>query len=495
MKSPLIIIVVLLLFISHVGAFGRITQGSTVYLDEVYDISSVTGWDSSGSQYLAWYGGFSPDAGVSPFLLELPPKRLVGEPSQYRYLIGSSVFGSRLGEWHQYYPAFSNVTERHGNTLAFIVEKTRPIVLTATNVTGVVSYVVGGNDTVIVVPDKILPEVRVADYLLARGDDFGIPVYSTTNAWLFGRVDKLYNYRSVNSSVELRKDLISVMEPGDYTLILQTPTLEPDYFMVRFNEEPNTIEWFDTSSFTVRKIQADGFSPRVFLEKMREIIPNSRDSFQEYNLTIQDPAVSIVSVDERYAGGISILDVRGYTNTNPGTTISLILDEERQIYPHEIAAHTYTGVAKGEFNGYMRYYQIYVPIAWDDMAPGMHTIKATTDIGGEMYYDFPIFEMPADSYRPNATLKYINDRNPWVPTPTPEVRVTTVIQKVVVTQTVLVNVTPSKQQLDDAASAALGSLVTTALIWCGMIAGILIIAGYGLHVWKKGQRFKKRGLS
>jgi len=491
MKSPLIVILVLLLFISPVIAAGRIAQGSTVYLGEVYDVSSVTGWDSSGSQYLAWYGGLSPDNGVAPFLLELPPKRLVGEPSQYRYTIDPATFGSRLGEWHQYYPAFSNVTERHGNTLAFIVEKTRPIVLTATNTTGVVSYVVGGNDTIIVVPDKILPDMRVADYLLARGDDFGIPVYSTTNAWLFGRVDGLYNYRSVNSSVELRKDLIAVMEPGDYTLVLQTPTSESDYFTVRYNEELNTIEWFDTSSFTVQKIVADGFSPRVFLEKMREIIPNSRDSFQEYNLTIQDPAVSIVSVDERYAGGISILDIRGYTNTNPGTAISLILDEDRQIYPHEIAAHTYTGIAKGEFNGYMRYYQIYVPIAWDDMAPGMHTIKATTDIGGEMYYDFPIFEMPADSYRPNATLKYINDRNPWIPTPTPEVRVTTVIQKVVVTQTIRINVTPAQQQLDDAAASALNTLVLSAIKIVLIVVGVVAVSWYGLHVWKKARRFKK----
>ena len=290
----LFVILALLLIAIPVSGYDRIAQGSTVYIGETYDISGTTGW----AEQIAWYGEsgrYSSDS--TPIqILNLPNQAHTAQASQYYYTISNDVFGDHLGGWYQYYGAETG--DEHGNLLAFYVEKTRPIKITSTNTTtGMISYIVCGNDTYVKTPDNILPEVRVADYLLARGDDFDIPVYNTTNAWLFGRISGLYNYRSVNNSVELRKDLILGMETGDYTLVLQTPTTE--YFTVRYNEELNTIEWFDEDWFVVRKIHADGFSPRVFLDKMREIIPNTRDTFREYNLTIQDPSVSIVSVDER----------------------------------------------------------------------------------------------------------------------------------------------------------------------------------------------------
>jgi hypothetical protein len=62
MKSPLIIILVLLLFITPVFAYERITQGSTVYVGSTYDISGASGYCTQ----IAWYGKYAIESSGAP---------------------------------------------------------------------------------------------------------------------------------------------------------------------------------------------------------------------------------------------------------------------------------------------------------------------------------------------------------------------------------------------------------------------------------------------
>jgi hypothetical protein len=133
--------------------------------------------------------------------------------------------------------------------------------------------------------------------------------------------------------------------------------------------------------------------------------------------------------------------------------------------------------------GYLRYYQVYIPINKYQMTNGMHTVKGWTAIGGEVYADFPVSELPADSYVPNATLKYIGDRNPWVPNLT--IPDPVIIEKEVIRE-VAVEVTPrpevvyeqqlkAQQAIDKMFWDAVADIVKLGVILGAIVAGLMYI--------------------
>ena len=195
----------------------RIGQGSIVYLDEKYDISGVTGW----TDQLAWYGEYvdAPNSDIAPYIITLPGRTHTSKTSQYYFVVDSAIFKNRLGKWFQYY---NSERERNGNLLAFDVHYQRPVRFNETNTPGTISYDITNEATIVVSPEPyILEDVKVADYLIARGDKMNISVEENTNAWLFGRLDSLYDYHSINGSIDIQKEYFSGMEPGSYKLILQ----------------------------------------------------------------------------------------------------------------------------------------------------------------------------------------------------------------------------------------------------------------------------------
>jgi hypothetical protein len=234
----------------------------------------------------------------------------------------------------------------------------------------------------------------------------------------------------------------SNLETGSYKLLLQKKNSSYSDFTVRYDTERDVVEWFDPKLFVVHELSLSGLAPIVALEKIKEIFPDSKDTYSLHTFEVQEPSITISRRDTIYVNGSTVLDIRGYTNAIPGTNITLTLDEDKQT-PRTLPIYTFHGYAEGNFDGNMRYYQIYVPIRPMDMTNGMHTLKATTGIGGEMLADFPISEFPADSYVPNASVKYIGDRNPWIPTPTPEV-ITVVKEIPGPTVTIIVTVTPEE---------------------------------------------------
>jgi len=452
--------------------YERITQGSVVYLDETYDISGVTGWADS----IAWYGKYAtdPEDDITPYAIKLPGLWRTAEKSQYYYTIDNVTFGDKTGWWFQFYGTKRVDGEEHGNLRAFYVYGKRPIRTNQTNTTGVISYNTTGNETLVKdIAPFILPEKPVSDYLVARGCNLTIPANTTMRIWIFGRVNGLYGMEDVDGNVTVADKLVRTLEPGSYKLLMQNPTVAKDFFTIRYVESENKIQWFDPKTFTVGNIRLDGLSPYVCMEKLKGIFPHTKDEYSIYNLAVQDPVITINRRDTVYVNGSLVLDIRGYTNANKGTKISLVVDPEDQT-ARTLQKNTCIGEAIGDNLGAMRYYQIYVPIYPERMRLGMHTIKATTEIGGEAYADFPISELPADSYIPNATVHYVGDRNPWVPTPTPIIKE---VVKVVPgpTITVIKEVAPSQEQTEKAQQKAVGDTVLYWLILAGVFISVYLI--------------------
>ena len=162
----------------------RIAQGQNVYLNDTIDITGE-GWGRG----LAWYGTYG-EYDDAQYVYEFTDYSPHGELSHF--WIDPSIFAQRLGKWYQYY---GNATETRGNLNAFkVVAGYRNSTLTFPNGT-VVNQSVGISPTQIpqVIPQpSVLPEVHVADYLLAIGDPFVVKTYGSAQVWIFGRVDHTY---------------------------------------------------------------------------------------------------------------------------------------------------------------------------------------------------------------------------------------------------------------------------------------------------------------
>jgi hypothetical protein len=163
----------------------------------------------------------------------------------------------------------------------------------------------------------------------------------------------------------------------------------------------------------------------------------------------------------------------------PGTRLTFYLDETRQVKPK-----AYNTTAIGENLGDMRQYQVYIPLYWNDLAPGMHTISGYTPLGGKVFADFYVNIMPNDSFVPDNTVKWVNDRNPYIPPVT-----VTVPVEVTVPVTVTVTITPDQDQLNRTAyeQQKIVAAENDAKYWawvyyCGEIGAGLVIVVIGLYL-------------
>lgn len=433
-----------------------ISQGDKVYINDTIDISGVV----PPYPKLAYWNGYdSYDANAS-YIIDLPPYR----SAYYNFYIDPSIFETRTGKWYKYNDKF----EGHGNTLAFIVypQSYKNITTRYQNGTIInISEMILNNYSETEIPIQPPVEIRhVSDYLIARGDEFNIATTNKTNLWLFGRLDKLYDYKSVNSTlINIPKDVLSGFGSGQYTMLAQTTGNKSSNFTVIYDDSTNSIKWFDPISFTIKQISIDGLTPRLVYDKFVAIIPETLDTFKTYSLELQEPSIEISSISEmdtvnytinsagntEYNTNISYIHVKGYTNVAIGSTLKFIIDEEQQT-PRTLYSHTTTAVAGGSKNpGDMRWFDVVIPIEKYGLALGPHTVTAYTNLSDAgATYTFNIYASPPNSYVERKTIRYISGRNgpeEFVPTPTPVVQ--TVTQIVTVPVTIMVPVTPSNEQV------------------------------------------------
>jgi hypothetical protein len=463
----------------------RIVQGQEVYVNDTIDISGQ-GWGSG----LAWYGKYSE--------YDLPQYIYVFTPYKHdvqNFYLNPDLFATKTGMWYQYY---GNTSEPRGNTSAFkVINAFRNYTMILPNGTTLYSSIGIFNETPqeIKVSPPILPEVHKSDFLISHGD----PLVSNINRiWIFGRVDGLYGRFGNLSSDEINK-----LESGSYTLVQQEKG-NNTIIDVGYNPAIDSF-WRSEYDITVgpRAITSSikGSQPRLNMEKFYNLIRYTDDKIQTYSMEVEDPMVSVVRIDEvdvglripiSYELGMTLLDVRGYTNAQNGTVITLVMDPDKQTV-RTLKGNTYTTVALRSSPGNMSIYQCYIPINKNQMPNGIHTVKVSAALGGSMLHDFVISELPADSYVPNATLKYIGDRNPWVPTPTPEV--VTVVQTKVVEKIVTVEVTPPQEMLNEAQKRAVddkvGEIVKNAAIAIGIVIALFLVGRFAYRVYTKRKWYKE----
>jgi hypothetical protein len=319
-----------------------------------------------------------------------------------------------------------------------------------------------------------------------------IKTNTTTNIWLFGRVDQLFDFKSTNeTSVDISNELLSGFEPGSYTVLMQTVGNRSRDFTTKYDPSSQEIKWFDAKTFTIQSVPTLGLSPQVLLEKFQQIIPNTLDSFSKYKMELQSPYIEIQSISEKvtanetineagiteYYTNVSYIEVKGYTNVAIGSTLKFIIDEKQQT-PRTLKSHTTTAVAGGSKNpGDMRWFDVTIPLYKYNMPIGSHDVTAYTNLSDAgTTYTFVIYDTPLNSYVPPKTIRYVSGEygpQEFVPTPTPIVQ--TVTQIVTVPVTIMIPVTPSNEQVKEQQKIIADENLkwTTSII----IIGLLIVGG------------------
>lgn len=428
-----------------------IYQGDKVYLNTTIDISGV----APPYPYLAYWDGVDMYDSPPSYNFSLPDTK----KGYYQFWVDPEIFGQRLGRWYKYNGEF----EPQGNNLAFVVVPydfynytIRYPNGTLVNSSEIIEAVY--EDKPPIKEASLLPDRHEADYIVAKGDPIVWPD-GGYRLWVFGRVNGIYDY--AGSTIPAAD--VETLESGRYTLAVHVPGGNT-VFEARYANNTLYPAFYGKSAVPVF-----GLTPPLVLERLKTMLADTDDSLYEYMMEVDTPYITIRQADETVRDGLDYLDVRGYTNVANGTEITVTLDSKY------MKGFKGTGTAVRTSPGNLSYYRVYVPFNWDELAADArnHTLIAKTAIGGSVEKDFKVSLLPPDSFKPNASIKYIEDRNPFVPTPTP-----VVVEKVVtrtVERIVTVEVTPPDEQVYAQQKKAVDDKWWETIVVVGQLFGLLVV--------------------
>lgn len=431
----------------------EVHQRDTVYWGDTCDLSLVNGWYDK--------------------LIHADTGKVVDISAyQYRILIDSDTFPE--GEWDQW----SDFDEGHGNTVSFFVKAVRPPTNTTESLPNPVE------DTTTVQPyTQPIPIKHVSDILIARGDPLNV-AFKKAKIWIFGTSAGYYDFMTVDNSIVLNESVVKKFSAGTYYMVVEQPGEGKPEFTMRYVPTSESIEYFDASQFKIMSISLLGLDPLTRLTKFRQIRDLSTDSFTEYKLEIEDPYIEITSLNQQYINNTYFSQtIRGYTNVKIGTLLTFVVDKDRK---GTAAYSTFHTDARGSTNpGDMRYFEMTVPLLWENYGAGHHTVTATTAIGGSMNVDFDVYESPEHSFIPNNTIKYVNGSEWKEPVIIEKTVIVTIVQPTPTPKTVYVNVTPSIETQEQVQYAANVKFAQTAAIVGVAAVVVLGVSVYVLWTWKR----------
>lgn len=407
----------------------EVYQRDTIYWGDVCDLALVEGW----------YGKLIHESGkivdVSSFT--------------HKILIDPKVFP--VGEWYQWADFDEN-----DRTFAFYVQEKRPMRVN-------ISPLVNTTTPSIKPYTQPIPIKHVGDILVARGDPLNIQ-FRNAKIWIFGRILGYYDYKTINNTIVLNVSDIQRLEPGTYTLVAEEYDNKSPNFFFRYDPENDRFEYFDPAQFKVMYVDMIGLDPRTRLERFRQIQKYTPDYFTEYTLIVEDPRLEITDLSQQYINKTTFSQtVRGYTNVRRGTVLTFIIDEDVQRRSGQDYS-TFKTLAMGSDNpGDMRWFELTMPLLWENYDAGHHSITGTSAIGGSISVDYDVYEAPEHSFIPNNTIKYMNGSE-WRADPTPLIIEKVVTQEIIKVVTKEIPVPPPQESVDKAQTAALFSLVTTILV-------------------------------
>lgn len=426
-----------------------IQQGDDVYIGDYVDVSGFC----AGYLELAYWDGYD--------MYDEPPTYNFtfanGKKAYTNFYVDPAAFEGKYGRWFKYNREY----ESRGNNLAFIVYPKEYRNVSATFQNGTVVY---ENKTEeyeyreFSVEERLLPIKKVNDYIISSEEHFNLTTEGLSALWLFdGKSNNIIYTTSKTGNLIIKASDIDSLEPGNYKILIQKAEDNESNFDVIYNQAEHKIKWFDESVFDVHELNTDNMVPEVAIKKLVEIFPKTDDTYTVKTLTISDPEITVNSMEEMYIGAaksilkdsdvrgnVSVMEVKGYTNVRDGVGISITLDEDTTD-PRDIKRMTYHTTAIGDDLGEWRQYRVYVPLYWDSLEPGMHTLVTRTELGGFVNADFPVIEAPPDSYQPPEVVRWVGDENPWKANLT----YVTVIEtkEVVVTKEIIKEVGPTDEQV------------------------------------------------
>jgi len=212
------------------------------------------------------------------------------------------------------------------------------------------------------------------------------------------------------------------------------------------------------------------------------------DDWKEYNLTVQNPSIEITELEQvSWTENQTFLHLLGYTNTQNGTRLTFTLDKDKQT-ARSLKYSQFNTTAEGTGSGDMRWYEIAIPLIWENTYVGEHSVTANTSVGGEMKYDYHIWQAPEGSYVPPKMVKYVGG-NEYIapviqtvtivlPTPTP-----------ITLPPVYVNVpvTPSDEQVHAQQDKIWWESASTIAQW-GFFAIVIVVLGLYLIRYYYGRK-------
>ena len=458
-----------------VGAYDRVPQGGTVYLNDTLDISGVAAGYSSLVYVNEWEDVLSPDNSTVTYIIPMPQQKEL----YYNFSIDPDIFSTRLGWWWHY----SGMQHLSANDRAFFVAANRPP-LNETVGNGTFK-----NMTQVWVPKPLVPERHVADYLIARGDPLNLTfTVNKSTCWIFGRLDGIYNRPVVNQNVSFTGTELGAFEPGTYTIMFHSVGNDLN-FDVRIRD--NKLEYFDSSNFHVYSLDLAGMTPKIVMDKILSVRGTSDDTFTMKTLEIQNPSLDIIQIDALdITDTTAVWQIRGYTNLENGSELMFVLDKDKTL------THDITDIIRRQNSwnstvlsysdpGSMRYFDYGVPIDYNMMAPGPHEVTVYGAHHTEMTVTKFVYESPIEFYKPNQTTKYAAG-NLFVPTPTPEIIIQhDVVQGPKEYVTIEVPVTPSDEQVHSEQMKVQWEFWTTVAEWACIVIMIVALIGYGFLVWRR----------
>lgn len=304
--------------------------------------------------------------------------------------------------------------------------------------------------------------VKGPDILLARGD----PLDYYTNEtdiwyWLFGPVYEpaplMYGlHNDPNSSTILNESMSQSLTPGDYNILIQSAgnnSVREVYYESGVTANGTPWKNLDSPWKKVKAVSVDGLMPQMVMQRLLKLGNDtefSDDKFLNFSMSVQDPMIRITDV---YETDNDELYIHGLTNAPSGSNVTLILDPDNQVTAKDRKRNSVNVTATGEVNA-LRQFTGYLPLRWDELSIGMHTVRAINNQGTSMDTQRRI---SMDWSQPEVTpvpYKYVLSddglrKYKFKPTPTPTPQIVYVdryIEKIIVinvTQNVTAEPTPT----------------------------------------------------
>lgn len=234
--------------------------------------------------------------------------------------------------------------------------------------------------------------VKGPDIILARGD----PLDYYTNEtdlwyWLFGPVYQptpiMYGVKKdVNSSTIINESQSQDLTPGDYNILIQSAgnnSVREVFYVTGVSGNDTPYQYLDSPWKKVKAVSVDGLMPSMVMQRLLRLGNDtefSDDKFLNFSMRIEDPMIRIT---DAYENDDDELYVHGITNAPSGSNVTLVLDPANQVTTKDWKRNSINVTVIGEVNTY-RNFTGFLPLRWDELSIGKHTVRAIDNQGASM---------------------------------------------------------------------------------------------------------------